>query len=241
MLGSRVINLSILVDFMGSGRRLGITHLEMSNFDVFVTYEKGLEDAVPLIQEGIAKSEKLISSKNDIAVMLSANEDTFIRDRMDGVFGFTRKDFSISISINTGSNSWKDFVAQTAVHEFNHTVRLQKMFGRERSGIGVGIAFEGLAQCFEEAVTGQVRPWSKALDMEHAREVWQKIKDRLDDNSIDLYNRLFISSNDREFALWSGYALGYLIIKERIKEYGNSADWERLMDTASESLISKGL
>ena len=222
-------------------RRLGFTELEMSNFKVLVTYQKELEDAVSLIKEGISRSEKLISSRNDIAVILSSDEDTFIRDRMDGVFGFTRNDFTISISINTESSSWKDFVAQTAAHEFNHIVRFQKMFGRERNCIGAGIAFEGLAQCFEEAVTGQVRPWSKALDMEHAREVWQKIKDRLDENSVDLYNRLFISSNDREFALWSGYALGYLIIKERIKEYGNSAYWERLMDTDSKSLISDGL
>lgn len=100
---------------------------------------------------------------------------------------------------------------------------------------------ESEGKSIDFTIKGQVRPWSKALDMEHAREVWQKIKDRLDDNSIDLYNRLFISSNDREFALWSGYALGYLIIKERIKEYGNSAYWERLMDTDSKSLISDGL
>ena len=222
-------------------RRLGFTELEMSNFKVLVTYEKELEDAVSLIKEGILRSEKLISSRNDIAVILSTDEDTFIRDRMDGVFGFTRNDFTISISINTESSSWKDFVVQTAAHEFNHIVRFQKMFGRERNCIGAGIAFEGLAQCFEEAVTGHVRPWSKALNRDQAKEVWQKIKDRLDDNSVDLYNRLFINSNDKEFALWSGYALGYLIIKEKITELGKDMDWEELMDMDSKTLISNGL
>ena len=52
-------------------RRLGFTELEMSNFNVLVTYEKELEDAVLLIKEGISRSEKLISSRNDIAVILS--------------------------------------------------------------------------------------------------------------------------------------------------------------------------
>ena len=222
-------------------RRLGFTELEMSNFKVLVTYEKELEDAVSLIKEGILRSEKLISSRNDIAVILSSDEDTFMRDRMDGVFGFTRNDFTISISINTESSSWKDFVAQTAAHEFNHIVRFQKMFGRERNCIGAGIAFEGLAQCFEEAAMGQLRPWSKALNRDQAKEVWQKIKDRLDDNSVDLYNRLFINSNDKEFALWSGYALGYLIIKEKITELGKDMDWEELMDMDSKTLISNGL
>jgi uncharacterized protein YjaZ len=222
------------------GRRLGFEQLEMSNFKVLVTYEKELEDAVSLVKEGMAKSEKLLISRNDIAVILSTNEDTFIRDRMDGVFGFTRNDFVISISINTGAHSWRDFVAQTIAHEYNHAVRFQRMSGRERSGIGAGIAFEGLAQCFEEAATGKVRPWSTALNMDQAKEVWQKITDRLDDNSVDLYNRLFISPDDKEFALWSGYALGYLIIKERLKEGGNT-DWERLVDMDSKSLIGKGL
>ena len=227
---------------MGSeGRRLGFMQLEMNNFKVLVTYERELVDAVSLVREGILKSEKLLSSRNDLVIMLSTNADTFIRDKMDGVFGFTRNDFSISISINTESNLWREFVAQTTAHEFNHAVRFQKMFGRERSGIGVGIVFEGLAQCFEEAATGQVRPWSKALDIDQARAVWQKIKDRLDDNSVDLYNRLFISPNDKEFALWSGYALGRLIIKERLNEYGSSTDWEKLMNMDSKSLISRGL
>ena len=223
------------------GRKLGFVQLEMSNFRVLVTYEKELEDAVSLVKEGMAKSEKLLISRNDIAVIMSTNEDTFIRDKMDGVFGFTRNDFLISIGINTGADSWRDFVAKTIAHEYNHVVRLQRMSGRERSSIGVGIVFEGLAQCFEEAVTGQVRPWSTALNKDQAKEVWQKIKDRLDDNSTDLYNRLFISPNDKEFALWSGYALGYLIIKERLKEGGNSTDWERLMNMDSKSLIGGGL
>lgn len=129
----------------------------------------------------------------------------------------------------------------TDAHEFNHVIRFQKINAEESSTVLGSLALEGLAQCFVEDMTGDLRPWSKALDREHAMEVWEKIKEKLDVSSMDFYNRLFLKKDDPEFRHRSGYALSYLVVKTRIIGLGGKPDWEDLTGMPSATLISKGM
>ena len=226
---------------MNVGKKFDSIQFEIGSYKAIVVFEKGLRDAVPLVHEGLLKASSLLKSKNDIVVTLSSTDDKFIGDAMGGVSGYTSNDHSLSVSINPATPGWKDFLAPTIAHEFSHVVRFQKVSGKENSTILGSLAFEGLAQCFEEAVTGNLRPWSKVLDKEQAMETWIKIREILNANSRDFYNRLFIKKDDPEFRHWSGYSLGYIIVKMRIDELGRKPDWEDLTGRSPAELVGKGL
>ena len=226
---------------MDVGKRFDSTQFEIEGYKAIVAFEKGLEDAAALIHEGLHRATALLKSKNDIVIIVSSTGDKFIGEEMGGVSGYTPNDHSISISINPSALGWKDFVISTIVHEFNHVVRFQKVSGKENGTILGSLALEGLAQCFEESITGTARPWSKAVSAKEAEEAWNKVKDKLDISSRDFYTRLFIKKDDPEFRHWTGYAIGYLIVKLRIEELGGKPDWEILTSMSPAELIGKGL
>ncbi len=199
-----------------------------------MVYEKSLQKAVPLIEDGLLEASKLLNTENDIIINVSSTEDKFVGDKMGGVIGFTPNGHTFFLSINESTNNWVKFIAGNVAHEFNHAVRLQRVHQKSHTLLN-SLVFEGLAQCFEEQITGLTRPWSKAITRVKAQAIWMKLKKRLNVESMDLYNGLFIGQNDKEFPHWSGYTIGYLIVKERLHELGK--DWNDIMSMKLEVLM----
>ena len=195
---------------------------------------------MPLIKTSMFKAMRLLNTLNDVVINVSPTDDAFVKDRLEGVAGFTPNRYTISIRINSSSRLWKKAVGGTAVHEFSHAVRFQKTSSRKRRTLLDSLVLEGVAQCFEEDVTGRARPWSKAITSEQARRIWMKIRGMLNKDSSDLRNRMFMKKDDKEFPLWSGYTIGYLIVKKRLAELGK-ADWNRTTGKESKALVGRGL
>ena len=222
------------------GKRFKVAQFRITKRNSIVIYQDSLQEALPLIKASLSNASKLLSTKNDIIINVSTTGDKFVRDRMEGVSGFALNGYSISIGINKSSRSWKNVIGGTIAHEFSHVVRFQKTNKLKSRTLLDNLAFEGIAQCFEEKVTGLVRPWSKALTDRQAREIWMRLKGKLDIESRDLYDRVFIKKDDKEFPLWTGYTIGYLLVKEKIGK-SSTVDWNRLIEQYPRTLIGNGL
>ncbi len=216
-----------------------IRPFRLGSHRVVAIYEKRLREASQLVKDGLTKLPRLLKTDKDLVIIISATKDEFVKSRMGGVGGYTPNDHGIFIRVNTESRKWRDSLSGTMAHEFNHLIRFQKMKGREKATLLTSLIFEGLAQCFEEDVTGKLRPWSKALTKAEATKVWKKIKGKLNSDSRDLNYRLFFKRDDIEFPLWSGYTIGYLLVRKRINELGNG--WSSIMDMKSEEFVGKGI
>ena len=222
-----------------TGRRFEIQTFKVGSRKAIVIYEKSLGEAVPFIKEGMRKSSRLLKTDNDIIINVSLTKDNFVRNEMSGVAGFTPNSYTMFINIYPKSG-WREVIIGTVAHEFNHTVRFQNISHWKSMTLLKDLAMEGSAQCFEEDATGIVRPWSVALTENQAERIWMKLKDRLDVESKDLHDRVFLKKNDREFPHWAGYTISYLVVKKKLNDLGKT-DWNSIIKMKPEALVGEGL
>ena len=222
---------------IGANRHFGVIQLNFDAHKCIIVYEEGLQKAVPLVKEGLLKSSKLLSTKNDLIINVSSTKNTFIKNDMGGVTAFTMNEYTMFLSINENATKWRHFLIGTVAHEFNHLIRFQRI-GQSDKTLMNNIVAEGLAQCFEYQLTGSLRPWSTAITRNRARVVWAKLKRKLNHESRDLYERLFLKRNDKEFPHWSGYTIGYFLMEKRLGK--SEKDWEKVMSMKSKTIIGDG-
>ena len=216
------------------GKHFDVIQFKLGGNKCILTYEKALLKAVPLVKEGLLKSSKLLSTKNDLIINVSSTKSKFVKNDMDGVTALTMNGYTMFLSINENAAKWRQFLAGTVAHEFNHAIRFQRIDQKDRTLLN-NIVSEGLAQCFEYQLTGSLRPWSTAITRDQARTIWVKLKEKLDVESRDMQDRIFIKQKDKEFPHWSGYTVGYLLIKKRLEEL--KMDWEKVMCMKSKVII----
>lgn len=216
-------------------KHLAVTQFRIGGYKAHVIYAEGLEEALPYIKTGLIKSSGLLAATNDIIIDVAHTRSEFIRDEMDGVSGETSDGHLMHLVVNTASEMWKSAVEGTVAHEYAHVVRFQTA-GTGKGDLAESIVTEGLAQCFEETATGVLRSWSQAITVSQAKEILTKIKNRLDERSWDFHNRLFFSTDDKEFPHWSGYTISYLLVKKRLPDPDN-IDWNEMVKSPPEILL----
>jgi uncharacterized protein YjaZ len=131
-----------------------------------------------------------------------------------------------------------DSLKQVVIHEYNHLAFFfyQKIFRKRRPRWRIldSLVFEGLAQNFEEDIL-KIRPiYSKALSKYQALGLLRKIKDKIYKVDRKFYIDLFFGS--KKFKRWSGYTVGYFIVREFRKQNKN-LNWKNLVGFPPEKFI----
>ncbi len=163
-----------------------------------------------------------------------------VATRMQGSSGWTHSGDDVDIYLNTKVIGWRKALKRSVVHEFNHAIRMQRT--GKRSGeltLLDTVALEGLAQCFEKDVCGALPPYARAISISRAQKIWFIVKPELGKNDDPFYRRLFFATGDKDFPLWSGYTLSYLIVKRRMKQLGYG--WSTIMSCNSAEIVGPGL
>lgn len=198
-----------------------------------------LKRVEPIVKSALKKCEKALKPLNKIKFNITTTSDEFITKRMGGTSGFTHNKKTIEIKVNPSARGWPQSLKSTIAHEFNHALRFQLTGkGFENYTLRDTIALEGLGQCFEEEMFGKTPPWAKAISKDKAIRLWKKIMPKLRNKSFDFYSKLFFGKG-KEFPLWGGYTISYLIVKKRKEELDLS--WKELMKLSSKKLIGNGL
>lgn len=138
----------------------------------------------------------------------------FVREKMDGITGYTPYRNTLLIFISPQKNKrWKRALTETICHEFMHAVMNNHY---ERKNLLDDLIFEGIAESFVSTLFRvRVNSPSQALSPKKTLHWYKKLAKRF--KSTDLYYPIFLEG--KEYPLWAGYAVGYRIVEAFRKKY----------------------
>lgn len=163
-------------------------------------------------------AEKLLKLK-DFDVVCIADKSMVIPEI--GVGGYTPNRFLLYLYLDPVVDIDEEEIFNTLCHELNHAKRYE--------GPGYGqtlldsMIFEGLATAFEEEVSGQkaFMP-SQLLARSETMELVKKMKPHFDDTDFEHF-RWFIFDKRGELPRWTGYEIGYYLVRNHLLKENKKA------------------
>jgi len=159
----------------------------------------------------------------------------FVKEEMSGTTGYTPWLNTILIFINPASLQWDKALGETVGHEFNHAV-----FLRDKKCITLldSIIFEGLAEHFREQIIGGGQaPWTKIFELNQARVIFSEMKVVNLLQSTDPEIRRGVFFGNEKYICWTGYTIGYYIVKSFLKNNPNLG-WKEIMNRQLKDILS---
>lgn len=125
-------------------------------------------------------------------------------------------------------NFTQEALANSVAHELNHTIFYYYHYNRfGKYTLLDNIVLEGLAENFREGVMDQKpAPWAIALKEEKAIDVLKSLKPYLSSRDSSLYRKIFFG--DAKYKRWTGYSIGYWLVKEFRKKQ-TKLSWTEIM------------
>jgi len=115
---------------------------------------------------------------------------------------------------------------QTIAHEWNHLV-FYRHHPKRRYALRDHMVMEGLAEVFrEEIMGGKPAPWAVALSQKEVDEQLKKLQGKLNSTNMRFYRSIFFG--DEEYKRWTGYSVGYRIIKG-FRRKNKKLSWEEVV------------
>lgn len=210
-------------DFKNKSALKKYLSINNSGFDSDAIHKlsKNKDAAITTIRKAIKKCVFILPIDSRIHLFVLPSFNSFVKKKMGGVGGYVPWKNTILISIYP-TKKWKSMLAETVAHEFAHVISLKH---NNWGTLLDSIVFEGLAEHFrEDAVGGNISPWAGALSEKNAKRIFNKIRNRIHSNNYNMYRELFFSN--KKYPLWSGYSIGYYIVKEYLKSA--KRDWKEV-------------
>ncbi len=124
---------------------------------------------------------------------------------------------------------------ETIAHELNHAVFLHYRDSSSWLTLLEALIFEGFAENFrEEVVGGDIAPWSKALSDNESQKEFFKLEKYLGSTENKVYQDVFFGN--KEYKKWTGYTIGYQIVKSFRKKNPNKS-WLEILKTKPEKIL----
>jgi uncharacterized protein YjaZ len=189
------------------------------------------------IYSAIQKCHKKLSlpTKNFVFVFpwLTNKEDLVF----EGVMGFTPYSSVFHLFISPQAFTRKSLIS-TVVHELNHAVFYyfhRKDFSK--CTLLDHIITEGLAENFrEEVLGGKSAPWSVAVAEKETSRVISAVRPLLHSKSSRIRQEVLFGG--RRFKRWTGYSIGYWIVKSFRRKYSEMS-WEEIVKMDTKDIFAK--
>ncbi len=192
-----------------------------------------LKDALKIICPKLPSREKL-----EIHVFPTLS--SFVKNKMRGVSGFTPSSNAIHLYIHKnlkGNRSDLQEIKNSVAHEYNHAIRFQNFPLNQFLSLRDTLINEGLAENFWMSVFNKkTSPWAKSLSYKESKKVFEEIKPLLNSTDEKLYKEVFFGS--KKYPLWSGYAIGYQVVKSFLKKEEN-LNWIEIIKLPSEEILKR--
>ena len=202
----------------------------MNKVNILLTEANGnLSDKKEMIKNAVKTAEEYVFPK----LKVNWDIDLLVTNRLydivipeDGTGGRTRTSDFIEFAINEEKVT-ENLISDMVVHELCHAARWGKNDEWIKS-LFDGLIFEGLA-CVLEAEFVKDRS-EKSLFIKTILEraddenekILEKLHDQLDSNCYD-YDTIFFNGNN-ELPRWSGYSLGYYLVKKYLEKTGKKIE-----------------
>ena len=196
----------------------------MHKVNILLTEANGnLSDSREIIIDAVKTAEEYVFPK----LKVDWDIDVLVTNRLydiiipeDGVGGRTRTSDFIEFAINE-EKATKNLISEMIAHELCHAAR----WGKNDEWINSlfdGMISEGIATYLEaefvkdrEEKTVFIKTILERTDDEN-KKILEKLRDQLESNYYD-YDTIFFSGND-ELPRWSGYSLGYYLVKRYLEK-----------------------
>lgn len=173
-----------------------------------------------IITSALAECNKYLKNDSITIYVLPSNQDIFMMiNGMGGISGLTAGSKQILLTIDPAIDKWKEMLSYNVAHEFNHAYWTKMDFNKTPRNLLTYLVFEGRADSYAHLIyPNVVCPWTKVLSSGQESELWNRIKNQLDNTNMAFqYNVMFGVRN--QFPLWGGYTLGYHIVQSALKNH----------------------
>ena len=217
------------------GERWAVTQLGDPDLDSLAEALQVAERASPkkAVEEALWRSTQLLPRPDLSARFLllpGDGESRLLIQVMQGVMGVSLGS-QATLLFFWPSGEWLSGLAYTAVHEYIHLVR-NHLFPRGLAGgrpvclktqepepLLDAMVAEGISDVFAQQIYPQMRPlWLQALDEEEQARIWPRVWRRLRVSDPDEIRR-FISGDGDRIPQWTGYSLGYHIVRSYLQRH----------------------
>lgn len=196
----------------------------MNKVNILLTEANGnLSSNRETIKDAIKTAEEYVFPKLNV----DWDIDLLITNRLydiiipeDGVGGRTRTSDFIEFAINE-EKATENLISEMVAHELCHAAR----WGKNDEWINSmfdGIISEGIATYLEAEFVKDRKEKTVFIETilertdDENKKILEELRDQLDSNYYD-YDTIFFNGNDK-LPRWSGYSLGYYLVKKYLKE-----------------------
>ena len=202
----------------------------MNKINVLITRANGnLDSKVETIVKAVKEAECYVFPK----LKIDWDIDLLVTNRLydiiipeDGVGGHTRTSDFIEFAINE-EKATENLISEMVAHELCHAAR----WGKNDEWINSlfdGVINEGIATYFEAEFvkdrtekTVFIKTILERGDEENEK-ILEKLRSQLDSNYYD-YDTIFFNGSN-ELPRWSGYSLGYYLVRKYLKKTGKKIE-----------------
>ena len=202
----------------------------MNKINVLITRANGnLDSKVETIVKAVKEAGCYVFPK----LKIDWDIDLLVTNRLydiiipeDGVGGHTRTSDFIEFAINE-EKATENLISEMVAHELCHAAR----WGKNDEWINSlfdGVISEGIATYFEAEFvkdrtekTVFIKTILERSDEEN-EEILEKLRSQLDSNYYD-YDTIFFNGSN-ELPRWSGYSLGYYLVRKYLKKTGKKIE-----------------
>lgn len=192
------------------------------------------------IEKAMKKAYKYLPSGSRTRVYIFPTSQSFVKRRMFGVNGTTPYRNTFHIYIHPSPQNRKAFLREInhiVAHEYNHTIRFQYFQPSFSSTILEGFVNEGLAENFRmEVLGGAISPWAGSLQYNDAKKAFARIRPILHSTNNKDYRDIFFA--DKKYPLWTGYAIGYQIVKSFLQKLP-VVRWTEIIKLPSHEILER--
>jgi len=163
----------------------------------------------------------------------------FVKQKMRGVTGGSFWKNTILLFIYPKTKNWQTPLIQTFVHEFAHSVENEYFPISSSTTLLSSLIFEGRANNFVTSVLKcNPPPEAKVLNKTQCKKILGELqkKDLLDSTNQKLRRSLFFGN--KEYPLWTGYSLGYQIVKSFLRKHPKMK-WEEIIKLPAKEILEK--
>lgn len=151
-----------------------------------------------------------------VCVDLTARDDAFTRDRMDGIMAVTAGKGRIILKIHPDAD-WAASLPYTLAHEMHHSYWAQHHFDADNAfTLADYLVFEGRADYFAGSLFAHRAPWTIALDAAGHVAAWEIFSRKLAATDPATLMGAMFGSPQAGIPMWAGYSVGYKLVSDRM-------------------------
>ncbi len=228
----KYLEASLSFNIFNSKSKLKTSNITSTHFPI--------KEILSHIEKTMKEVYRFLPSKIKTRIYIFPTFRSFVKDKMFGVNGITPYRNTINIYIHPEPQNQKMFfqeIDHTVAHEYNHTIRFQYSPLSSISTLLDGLINEGLAENFRmRAMGGKISPWADVLQPEKVRKVFKKIRPFLHSTGKKIYYEVFFA--DKKYPLWTGYSIGYQIVKGFLKN-NKTMKWEEIVKLKAKDILQE--